>query len=236
METQRRNYISTIRATVLRLEKSIERDNESIAVLNKMGISQNTFDVKNTQLLNGIAEKQQEILLLNKRMSDLENGLLDDEIKNELMNQRQTAQNKQNIKREKKIALREELEEIKQEQNKIRRKFRSVDRMNPRIYKNEYIKYTRNCGTLPEYKRKALEQMPSNKGYIWRNIWFFGKKRPERNGNLIMFENLKGGILRIHESNEYEIKIYEKKGKNSQRVLISHKRRKLLSLPPSIHF
>jgi hypothetical protein len=81
--------------------------------------------------------------------------------------------------------------------------------------------FYRTCENIPDYILKNLDEMPNNKGYIWKGIWCFGKLPPEKNQPLIMFEKLRdSNKLRIIEIDETHRTIYEKEGKN-KKVLIS---------------
>ena len=67
--------------------------------------------------------------------------------------------------------------------------------------------------SVPDYIRKNLDNMPHNKGYIWRGCYYFGKLPIPRNDNpnvVIMFEKKKYEMI-IHET-EYNVykKIYRK--------------------------
>ncbi len=89
--------------------------------------------------------------------------------------------------------------------------------------------YRRMCqidDEMPQYMKDSLENMPTNKGYIYRGVWYFGKipVHPEEERKyLTMFERFKG-IQYIHEYiREYPHKtynVYEKLSKNSPKTLI----------------
>lgn len=85
----------------------------------------------------------------------------------------------------------------------------------------QYKRYYKTLESLPDYMKKNLSEMNSNKGYIWRDCWFFGQKCVNNRYPLIMFEKLRNSVLRIHEINELEYKIFEKSG-DEKRKLISH--------------
>ena len=64
--------------------------------------------------------------------------------------------------------------------------------------------------------RAKLDNMPNNKGYIWRGVHFYGLKDPEHEkADIVMFENKKG-ILHIHEWT-YDFLQYTKKVKPDKR-------------------
>lgn len=86
--------------------------------------------------------------------------------------------------------------------------------------------YNKIVYSLPNYMRQNLKDMPNNKGYIWRGCWFMGDKKPESN-TLIMFEKQKGGILIIHEIDDYNHKTFSKEG-NGKRILLSNKKLRVI--------
>ena len=73
--------------------------------------------------------------------------------------------------------------------------------------------------TLPEYINNNLKTMPNNKGYVWRNMYFYGFLPKENNNVTILFEKRKD-VLIIHEIDDKYHKIYSKRGKD-RRILIS---------------
>ena len=76
---------------------------------------------------------------------------------------------------------------------------------------------------LPDYMKRNLSDMPNNKGYIWRGVYFYGDL-PEEQGPVIMFEKQKGTLLIIHEYNVTDYKRYEKNGKDRKILVHSEKR------------
>lgn len=96
-----------------------------------------------------------------------------------------------------------------------------------RIAMSQYRQYLNRVDSLPEYILNNLSTMPNNKGYIWRGMSCYGKLPAERGQPYILFEKIRGGILRIHEYStapanvrwSYIYKVYEKKGKD-KRILI----------------
>lgn len=72
---------------------------------------------------------------------------------------------------------------------------------------------------VPDFIFKNIENMASNRGYIWRHIKYFGKKPPLKTEVTVLFEPRKGRTL-IHVYEKNKIKLYEKlKGKKYQRLL-----------------
>ena len=80
---------------------------------------------------------------------------------------------------------------------------------------NGYKYFCKINDTLPHNLKKNLEEMPNNKGYIYKDIRFYGAKPAEVGKPLVLFEK-RGEILKIHEWSETEYCLYEKKGKNKK--------------------
>lgn len=79
---------------------------------------------------------------------------------------------------------------------------------------------------LPDYIRTNLKNMPNNKGYVWKGIFYFGdlpKQHPVEITTL--FEKQKE-MLRIHEFSPMVYRIYEKPDKNKLKELVFEKFRK----------
>lgn len=110
------------------------------------------------------------------------------------------------------------------------------DKNKPRVYKytkrdadKTYTYYTRTAEKLPNKMYQRLKTMPSNKGYIWRDIYFYGHMPPTREHFYSLVEPLQGNSSKIHEwsyaAGAYHI--YEKVGMNKP-VLVS--KRSLIKL------
>jgi len=80
---------------------------------------------------------------------------------------------------------------------------------------------------FPEWKLKKLKNMPNNKGYIWRGIYYYGYKPAIKGAPIHLFEQ-KGKKLFIHEITKQFHKVYVKVDKNSKRKLIETRHRKNL--------
>ena len=76
---------------------------------------------------------------------------------------------------------------------------------------------------LPDYMKNKLSEMPSNKGYIWRGVYFYGDLK-EDTGPTVMFEKQKN-LLIIHENTPTTYKRFEKNGKERKYLVFSQKRK-----------
>lgn len=78
---------------------------------------------------------------------------------------------------------------------------------------------------MPRYMKRNLKNMPNNKGYIYKGVWFFGHQDQEKKGARIMFEQVEKNILHIHKiTNNYEI-ITEKNQQTGKTRLIEKRKR-----------
>jgi len=146
-------------------------------------------------------EFSNEIKALTDRISQLNRGELDKELKIKLKADTKIAQKKTTEKRQKKLnELTDKTERSVISQSywdrtlKAGREQRYAERSSIRGY--DYV--IRVQKTLPQHIRANLANMPNNKGYIWRGIHYYGHQEPEKKSNHIMFENKKGEI-HIHE-------------------------------------
>jgi hypothetical protein len=162
------------------------------------------------------------------RLSLLETGQLDSELlkiyeQNKIEIDRKTNEKKQKKKIE---------EQNKLEDSRISKAFYQINRQSDREYRrtekdaDRALKhFNKTNNGLPDHIKRNLSGMPSNKGYIWKGVHFYGCRKPERNRPIVMFEKVRGGILRIYEYTPTEILISEKQGKN-RKVLVSREARK----------
>jgi len=128
----------------------------------------------------------------------------------------------------------------KQRQDDCMKKFRSSesrhnreDRFSEKNMNYFYDKMMKIDSEMPKYLREQLDNMPANKGYIYKGIWYFGHVplyRKEDEKYLTMFERVKG-IQYIHEYiHEYPMKTYklwEKLSKTSPKKLIHSEQGKM---------
>lgn len=111
---------------------------------------------------------------------------------------------------------RQKLDEFHKEENRQRRKERSMQYHMKRDWEWLCSQDTQ----LPPYIRENLTKMPNNKGYIWRGIWYFGQNPDEDPNTLVMFERA-GPDMFIHEIRYGVYKKIYQKPKNGVKTLVS---------------
>ena len=95
----------------------------------------------------------------------------------------------------------------KQRQDDCMKKFRFTesrhsreDRYSEKTMNYHYERMMKIDNEMPKYLRDQLDNMPSNKGFIYKGVWYFGHKpvhHPQDDKYLTMIERVKG-IQYIH--------------------------------------
>lgn len=170
-----------------------------------------------------IEEKETQLAELQQRQIDIVSGKFDDEIQTN----NTTALNK--IQKKEEITIRKKKDkedEKKNDSDLLKKHYGKTNRyeFSESFWEKEEKKYYKNCDSLPQWIKDKLKDLPSNKGYIWRDLWFFGDKQVPFTKNCTMFENLKGGITIIHEIDSDFHKVYEKVGRNQKTLIDKIKR------------
>ena len=80
--------------------------------------------------------------------------------------------------------------------------------------------------SVPDYILRNLDEMPANKGYIWRGCWLFGKLRPENNYKTTVLFEKKGNITKIYEFDDKVFTLSEKQGKERKQLIYTLQRTK----------
>ena len=165
-------------------------------------------------------EKKAEIIELEDKIQKMRNGELDSDLKFKC------AENKEHVNRMQKIKYDKKEEEKKDniERNKQSKNYYNLSRktdMESRSMKREIAKhwniYEKGISTMPDYMKNNLNEMPNNKGYIWKGIYCFGNLDPNNKENTVMF-NKKKGVLEIIEWNAREYFLYTKIAKNRKEL------------------
>lgn len=199
------------------IESLIKRNRESVDRLK--GQEDSVFTrTQISKLSTGISEHESKLEALQQRQIDISAGKLDDEINSENENLLNKIQRKEEVTNKKK---KDKQDEKKNDSELLKKHYEKTNRyeFSESFWEKEERRYYKNCESLPQWIRDKLKDMPSNKGYIWRDLWFFGEKYAPFTKNCTMFENLKGGITIIHEIDADYHKIYEKVGRSNNKTL-----------------
>lgn len=224
MEKIRLSEKNKILSEIKSLESHIKRSNETLERLKSQDASIYT-QTQMTKLNALISESQNKLEMLTQKQNDIASGKFDEEIKNSNNNVLSKIQKKEEITNRKK---KDKEDEKKNDSELLKKHYEKSNRyeFSESFWEKEERKYYRNCDSLPQWIRDKLKDMPSNKGYIWRDLWFFGEKYVPFTKNCTMFENLKGSITIIHEIDAEYHKVYQKVGRNQKTLVEKIKRNK----------
>ena len=208
------------------IQTYIKRNEETISRFKKLN-NQSSFELKQIEkLISTNNNFETEIIELNKKVTDIVSGNLDNELGKII-----TASNKNKVKddEKQKNKMIEKDKKDKKDKVLIIQSYKINGNRNDEYYMNkEYDRFLKICNSIPEYILRNLKEMPANKGYIWKGIMCFGRNRPESN-SIIMFEKCKGGILKIYETSRSTYTLYEKVGKNQKQLIYKKHRIPILS-------
>jgi hypothetical protein len=200
-------------------EKTILLNKNSINSLSKNMTEFNSNKIKSIKQKN--VELSSKIDLLNEDINKLNRGDFDEELSNEIKKNLEESKNKELSSQKKKKILQDDKDEMKSQlqkhydvENKINRSSRWLEK----DMQKAYDIFCKNNASIPDYILNNLEKMPSNKGYIWKNIWCFGRLPEEKNKPVVMFDNKGGGVTMIHECFSDFIYVYQKSGNKKELV------------------
>jgi hypothetical protein len=225
METLRINEKIKLITEIKSIEILIKRKQETIERLK--GLENSTFNTNQiVKLKSQLTNDNTKIFELKDILTKIESGEYDDHLQKILTQTNNEISKKNDIsfkKREEKQALKKKDNEI------LQRHYTQSSRkneMNEMFWEREEKKFYKNLNSIPHWILDKLRDMPDNKGYIWRNVWCFGKKNTTNFKNHItMFENMKGGAMRIIEIDDTHSKTYEKASKTAQKRLVTSVKR-----------
>lgn len=194
MEKLRRNELNKLNTSIKILQKSQERDEETIGRYRGMKSSE-FYLGKISELKNKIQERVDEIEDIQNRIMNVSTGLLDDELTKQVETSTSKFKQKNSISRVKK----DNIKKNKQDNNEKLMKYYKSNKKQYVNYNREYNYYVKKCNSIPKHLMKNLKNMPNNKGYIFKNVYFYGYKKPIGNVNKDRMYERRDGQLYIHE-------------------------------------
>lgn len=211
-----------VRESIRLLQKNIEHSTDTIKRFRTQPSS--TFIITQIEKHEkSIETDKNQIVVLEKRLSDLESGILDAEI---------NAQNKENkkeavLKEATKKKKKDDENKLKTENSKKSKEFESKNRDYERGERNKeydmnraFKYYEKSVESIPDYMLDNLKNMPNNKGYIWRDIYCYGELPAEQNQPTTLFEKQRD-LLIIHEWATKYYTIYHKLGKTGRKTIVN---------------
>ena len=225
MDIKRKEHIQNITQSLLILEKAIESDELMLENIKDQGTTPFVMaQIEKITLRNETRQKQ--ILDLTMRRTNIIAGILDSELKTEILET-----NQKNLDaRELSLAKKNKIKELKQAASlksiTFYKKTAAGDRENrykEKDMKRTYTNYLKIVDTIPDYITKNLSEMPNNKGYLWRGIACYGELDDKNSNSTVLFERQRGGLLIIHERTQTDYKIFHKRGRDRKILFSSEK-------------
>lgn len=213
MQSYRRNCVNEAEAEIKQVESCISR--------NKATIERFKRDLalveKVEQLREKIERDEFHVEQLAQRIQDIQKGLLDDEIMDEINATTDRIRQQEELKsqaREGRIQLKSDKQKKLDQYYKEQKQSDREQRLLQKDYRYSYNYFEKICSTVPDYIHEKLNKMPSNRGYLWRGVWLLGKQRPDpaMNGIVVLTERKNKDLLLIYEYDKHETRVYEKHG------------------------
>ena len=228
MDIRRRLKANSIKLEINECKKFIERSTKTIGRLKHSNLGIEFVRKQIDKLKTSISEKEEKLSVLNSQIVIVDKGGLDNEID---MEYSKNKSRKNKLDRDKEKITKENKKEKQEKKEKYKKYWDGIvgaarserQKMRDMRYAQSYFEKT--FDNLPEYMKRNLADMPNNKGYIWKGIYFYGDL-PEQSGPRVLFEKRKGGLLIIHEYTDKEYKLFEKNGKERKRLLERYERKK----------
>ena len=191
---KRRGEVIKIKSQIRQEKVYIQNDESAIERMRKFTGGWSSEQIENRKVKNLL--RQTEISSLEKRLDGVERGEFDIEFVGIA-----------NPKKPKELPVTKQKSDIFQTLSTKR-----SDNNTKREIEKSWQYFVKTRDTIPVYMIKKLKNMPNNKGYIWKSIYFYGERPANVGEAVILFETQKEGILVIHEITEKEYKIWYKKG------------------------
>lgn len=227
MEVARRSFRNQILEDLRVVRSSIKHNEDKI---NRLTYEKQPF--KTADLISKAKEslsslkKQEEILV--EKISKIEEGLYDEDIKGEIKTNTQTAKekaSKRELKKPKsmiKPAERKSNKEMKIE--RYRNYLENKSFPSERDMAIEYEKFLKSCARFPDGLREKLKRMPSNHGIMFNGIWFMGLLPEKKPLSTTMIEEKNGDTFYVHYYTGTQHLIYRKEGRGRQTKEILEKK------------
>ena len=206
-------YKNFVANTIKTLVKTNEQKQKKLDYIIGNGASNDTFTIMQvSKLQNDITYNDCKIREFQTFQTDLEKGEICNELKEEY-----DAVNKTIAQAPKKVKTQPTKKEVYKYNNNVQTR--------PINYNREFSYFQNQSNRLPQHIRNNLNNMPTNKGYIYNNVWHYGKKPDENNNTIVLFEKRDKDNLLIHEITKDHHKISSKPADKT-------KRQKVISITP----
>ena len=154
------------------------------------------------------------------------NGLCDLEIlqKHALIKDDITKKNEEALKKESfEKAKEQERKELGKKYNQMERDTSRQEHYAKKDGERANERYWQIVDSTPDYILTNIKTMPNNKGYKFKNMYFYGELPAERNAPFVIFDRKPDGMLITETYSDQEI-VYFKRRDGKQKELVSRTR------------
>ena len=179
MDKKRRSYKNKIIIEIKDIENFITRNTEAISYLKKSNLGIDFIQNQISKIKISLEEKKELLVKKEKELKGIEEGFSDNNINKKYSNDLINKQKNDSDFLKKKKEKTDEKNKNKEVYNSYMKDIINIsrsERQNKRDYKNCLKYFEKVSEQLPDYIKKNLLDMPNNKGYIWKGVWFFGAK------------------------------------------------------------
>ena len=124
-----------------------------------------------------IKKLKEDLVEYEELLANHESGELDIEYTEKYDNKEEEKSIRREKRFEKRTKTNTENKKVSQQFYSNSRQASSRTRYMNKQYDYHYRYFVRNSAKVPDFIMRNLQNMPNNKGYIWRSIWFYGAKQ-----------------------------------------------------------
>jgi hypothetical protein len=215
---------NNIQSEILSLNAKISRSESALTELrkNKSINDREYIDKQRKDNQDTIDVCREKIAALEERMELVTSGQIDDDIIDKLKQSTESVKRVERETEQKKMTIKKREDQNKVISNQYERMVRQSDYQNRREQyssSNDYERFRNIANNPPRWMEDQLRRMPNNKGFIWKDIWFFGECDPDSD-IVEMTDHQYGGKTLIREYTDTCVNVYEK-GRNGDDRLLS---------------
>uniref|UniRef100_A0A6C0KS31 Uncharacterized protein n=1 Tax=viral metagenome TaxID=1070528 RepID=A0A6C0KS31_9ZZZZ len=229
MEQKRHNFQSKLseglkynERMIVTLKKSIENIETSLSAGKDSTFYENRIAQTETSIRNYQTKNEELQTKLNVVMS----GGCDAEILKKHEEVKDALQKKEEENSKKEIAEKEMNKKRKECSKNFEQRERESSRKDFFAKKDNERSYERYCQiseTAPDYILNNVKSMPNNKGYKFKNVFFFGELPAEKNSPVVIFDRKPDGMLITETYSDQEV-VYFKPRDGKQKELVRRTR------------
>ena len=224
MEKLRTSEIRRLELQIKDIETNRRHAEETIKRLKASTIGDNNFMTKTLgKNKETIENSTGDIEEIENKIKSVQRGEMDDSLQTQVKNFTDKFIKDNEAKKKEKKDKAIEHKTLKEQSWVKNKEVYSEDRK-AKYYPKQYEYMLKVSNGLPHYLLKNLSQMPWNKGYIHRDVWFMGHLREEQGQPILMFEK-KGHVNLIHEYRQDVYMLWERDGKSKYLISKTARRR-----------